>query len=286
MGLFDDLDSQTPEKRETIMRAPFGYPGGKSRSLEFILPHLPVRGVWVEVFGGSGVITLNRPRSKLEVFNDRFSGVTAFYKCMRDPNLYSKLCDWLDLSLHSREEFLFNRDTWESVQDPVERAGRWFAMVNYSFSQLGRNWGRSTSSNTSLSGKVRNKIKDLPEIHARFRTIQVENSSWENVLRDYDAIDTVFYLDPPYIDAYAGTYVHEMSKEDHLKMIEIIFSLKGFVAVSGFANPIYDNRPWDKRFDWEVYSSMMPQVEETNNHSNMDRTKVQECLWIKEAQFK
>lgn len=283
MGLFDALDATCAqgEAREKIIRAPFGYPGGKTRSLKFILPHLPMRLVWVEAFGGSGVITLNRHPSKLEVFNDRYSGVSSFYRCMRDDVLYSRLCAWLDNTLHSREEFVFNRDTWESVTDPVERAGRWFAMVHYSFGSLGRNWGRSVTPGTTFAGKVRNKIKDLPEIHSRFRNVQVENASWENILKDYDSRDTVFYLDPPYVDSYAGTYQHEMSLDDHKRLIDTIFSLKGFVAVSGYHNPLYANQKWDKRFDWKVQSSMNSQAANTHNETTQ-RGDVEECLWIKE----
>jgi DNA adenine methylase len=290
MGLFDDLDAETQqlefEKRETIIKAPFSYPGGKSRSVKYIIPHLPMRKVWVDVFGGSGVITINRPKSKLDVYNDRHSGVTDFYRCIRDKLLLDRLCAWLDNTLHSREEFLANRDTWQDCKDPVERAGRWFAMVNYSFGSLGRNWGRSTNGDASLSGKIRGGIKNLPEIHDRFRNVQIENADWSNILRDYDGVDTVFYLDPPYVDAYRGTYEYEMSIEQHKMMIDTIFKLKGFVAISGYPNPLYDKQPWDKVFHWEVQSTAKALAfhEENNkSHGDDNRGRATEKLWIKES---
>lgn len=286
MGLFDDLDAQTSEPRETVIKAPFSYPGGKSRSVKFILPHLPIRKVWVDVFGGSGVITINRPKSRLEVYNDRHSGVTDFYKCMRDRALFDRLCAWLDLTLHSREEFLCNKASWENQTDPVERAGRWFAMVNYSFGSLGRNWGRSTGGDGSLAGKIRNGIKNLPEIHERFRTVQIENGDWSRILQDYDSPETVFYLDPPYVDAYRGTYEYEMSIDDHTRLIEAVFNCKGFVAVSGFPNPLYDKRPWDKTFHWDVQSTAKALAfteENSKLHGDDNRGKHIEKLWIKES---
>lgn len=288
MGLFDSLDAQSEqsEKRETIIKAPFSYPGGKSRSVKYIMEHLPVRKVWVEVFGGSAVITLNRPKSKLEVFNDRHSGVTDFYRCMRDRDLFDRLCAWLDNTLHSREEFLANRDTWQDQKDPVERAGRWFAMVNYSFGSLGRNWGRSTGGDGSLAGKIRNGLRSLPEIHDRFKQIQVENADWSNILRDYDSLETVFYLDPPYVDAYRGTYEYEMSIGEHTKLIETIFTLKGFVAVSGYPNALYDSNPWDKVFHWDVRSTAKALAftdENNKSHGDTNRGDATEKLWIKES---
>lgn len=285
MTLFDELDAQTMEPRETIIKAPFSYPGGKGRSIKFILPHLPIRHTWVDVFGGSGVVTINRPKSKLEVYNDRHSGVTDFYRCMRDRALFERLCAWLDCTLHSREEFITNRDTWENILDPVERAGRWFAMVNYSFSSLGRNWGRSTGGAGGLAGKIRNGIKNLPEIHERFKCVQIENADWRRILHDYDSYDTVFYLDPPYVDSTKGIYANEMNANDHREMIAAVFKLKGFAAVSGYANPLYDNQKWDAKFSWDVQMTMkaMAFTEENNKtHNDTNRGTVQECLWIKE----
>lgn len=288
MSLFDDLDAQTaePEKRETIVKAPFSYPGGKSRSVKYILPHLPVRRVWVDVFGGSGVITINRPKCKLEVYNDRHSGVTDFYRCMRDAVLFNRLCTWLDCTLHSREEFLSNRDTWENTADPVERAGRWFSMVNYSFGSLGRNWGRSTGGDGGLAGKIRNGIKSLPEIHERFKNVQIENADWSNILKDYDSPETVFYLDPPYVDAYRGTYEYEMSIKQHEELIDTVFHLKGFVAMSGYPNPLYDKQPWDNTFHWEVQSTAKAlafKEENSKAHGDTNRGNATEKLWIKES---
>ena len=286
MSLFDELDAQTLEPRETVIKAPFSYPGGKSRSIKFILPHLPLRHTWVDVFGGSGVVTINRPKSKLEVYNDRHSGLTDFYKCMRDRVLFERLCSWLDLTLHSREEFLSNRDTWENTLDTVERAGRWFAMVNYSFASLGRNWGRSTGGAGSLAGKIRNGIKSLPEIHERFKCVQVENSDWRRLLADYDSPQTVFYLDPPYVDSSKGVYKDEMTVHDHEEMLDMIFRLKGFVALSGYPNPLFDNRPWDNSFSWEVQMTMKALAftdENAKTHRDTNRGNVIEKLWIKEA---
>lgn len=284
MDLFAELDSMTAEPRETIVKSPFSYPGSKSRSVKFILPHLPIRKVWVDVFGGSGVVTINRPKSKLEVFNDRHSGVTDFYKCMRDRVLFDRLCAWLECTLHSREEFLSNKSTWENQRDPVERAGRWFAMVNYSFGSLGRNWGRACGGDGSIAGKIRNGIRNLPEIHERFKHVQIENGDWRRILRDYDNKDATIYLDPPYVDAYKGTYEYELSIRDHTELIEEIFRCKGFVAISGFPNPLYDSQDWDEVYDWEIPTSAKALAfrEENNKmHRDDNRGNVIEKLWIK-----
>ncbi len=85
--LFDDLfdmDGTADDvNRSDVQRAPYGYVGAKFKSIPYLMKHLPYKFKWVDHFGGSGVVTLNREQSKLEVFNDRYSGVTCFYQCIQ-----------------------------------------------------------------------------------------------------------------------------------------------------------------------------------------------------------
>jgi hypothetical protein len=48
MGLFDEIDAG----EQKIIRAPFSYCGSKRASLKQILPHLPYRHSFIDVFGG------------------------------------------------------------------------------------------------------------------------------------------------------------------------------------------------------------------------------------------
>jgi DNA adenine methylase len=284
LDALNDLDNITAE-REKILRAPFGWPGGKSRSVKKILPLLPYRGRYCEVFGGTGIVLLNRHKSSLEIFNDRHSGITSFYRCLRNQKMFEALALWLDNTVHSREEWITCHDTWENIDDDIERAGRWFYMIQYSFAQLGRNFGRATSIKGCLAGKVRNKGKEFPELHDRLKNVQIENQDWRQILDDYDSEDMVWYIDPPYIETAAGTYTHMMSRDDHHELINRIFSLKGFVAVSGYSNHVYNKRPWDNIHVWDSYVSLTPQAftkENAKTHQTSQRHYGEEILWIKE----
>jgi DNA adenine methylase len=287
--MFEDLDRQTePEgsKDDRIVRAPFGYPGGKTKSVPNILKHLPYRSRYIEPFGGSGAVLLARHKSKLEVLNDKYLGVVAFYRCLRDEKKLYKLIELLELTIHSREDFVDSKNQWENTYDDVERAAKWYYMVNYSFSSLGRNFGRATSHKGIIAGKIRNKLKHFPAIHTRLRKVQIENQDWYDCVNDYDNHDTVFYLDPPYVDVYAGTFTHELPKDEHLKLLETIFKLKGFVAVSGYSNPLYETQPWDHRFSWESFVTIESCVYKGNNKECLEgktkRQYAEEVLWIKE----
>jgi len=239
--------------KDLYIRAPFGYPGGKSRSLEQLLHHLPVRRSYVEPFGGSGVVLLNRPVSALEVYNDRYSGVVAFYRCLRDESKLNAMIDRLDLAVSAKEEWIWCADTWQNCQDDVERAARWFYMHTYSFSNKGRCWGRQTKSK-SMAGKVRDKLTTFNTIHRRFKHVQIENQDWRECIKDYGSRETVFYHDPPYLYdvSYSKIYDHGMRKSDHEQLLNTIFSTKGFHAISGYASPLYDSYEWDERHEWDV----------------------------------
>lgn len=285
-AMFQALESQE-EVRDTYVRAPFGYVGGKSRSLPYILPHLPYTDLYVEVFGGSGAVLLARNKSKLEVFNDRHSGVIAFYRCIRDRVKMNALLDRLQLCLHSREEFIFCKNSWKDCTDDVERAARWYYSIQCSFAGIGRNFGRVKKGKNQLAMKIKNHLPHFPEVHLRMMDVQVENLDWRYMLKDYDSKDSVFYLDPPYYTSYSGTYEHELSTDDHKEMLERIFQCHGFVALSGYPNPLYESYPWDKKFEWEVRVTAKGMAgTQTNNKAEIvidEWRDSQEILYIKEC---
>jgi len=236
------------------IKAPFGYPGSKFKNLSNILPHLPYTKIYVEPFGGSGAVLLNREPSTIEVFNDRFSGVTSFYKVIRNEQKCKKLIERLELTLHSREEWEDCLE-WESVEDDVERAAQWYYLVNYSFNTIGRTFGRSTLS-SKYAGKIFKSLKRFEDIHKRFKYVTIENLDWEKCIDDYDSPETVFYLDPPYVDSYRGTYKHEMTIEDHTRLKEKIFNIDGFVALSSYSNNFYDNCPWSEVIEYDAITTV------------------------------
>lgn len=292
MDLFNELDRNAPDelksRDDTIARAPFGWPGGKSRSVAQILQHLPYKKIYCEPFGGSAAVLLARKSSSLDVYNDRHGGIVAFYRCLRDPKKYQQLVDWLELTLHSREDFKDAKNTWCEEHNDIIRAGKWYYMVNYSFGSLGRNFGRSTSGRGLIAGKIRNKLRLFPFIHARLARVQIENQDWHECIRDYDSKETVFYIDPPYVDAHRGTFKHEMDRENHRYLLDTIFRIKGFCAVSGYVNPLYDNQAWDDRIVWESFCSIDSCAYTVSNHKNQveglkKREKAEEVLWIKES---
>jgi len=246
------------------------YPGSKYESLPHILGRLPYMDVFVDVFGGSAAVLLGRRPHKLEVYNDRFSGVVDFYRCVRDH--LEPLCERLELIMHSREEWERCKETWDqpdpnTVEGLVERAARWYYIVAYGFGGIDRGWARNLKANAVISGQIQRKLPMFRTIHERLKKVQIENQDWFQCMLDYDSESTVFYLDPPYLDQDNQHYKHVV---DHKVMLEWIFKMKGFVALSGYPTPLYDTYPWDECVSWP----------RTNNLGFKE--DVTEVLWIKE----
>jgi len=269
--LMQEMDDQVDDD-EPILRPPFKYLGNKKIFLREILPLLPYRRIWVDVFGGSGVVTLNRRPSKLDVFNDRNSGVAAFFLSMRDH--YEELLAFLELMPSSKEIF---RDAKKlDDTDTVLRGAKWYYLAQNSYVGKAKTWGRSLTSPNAAIQKYKKDLKLFPVIHNRFRSVQIENVDWTKILADYDSLDTVFYCDPPYINSF--TYGFGMSEADHHRLCASIMRLQGFVALSGYDNEIYNSFDWDGKHVFETHNRLV-----NTKQQDADRSATRlECLWIKE----
>lgn len=291
--LFDSLDSMDRDKKTrqslNLIKAPLPWPGGKTGIAQKIVEYLPLGTRYIEPFGGSAAVLFARQPVALEVYNDKYGAIVEFYRTIRNKEKMEQLADRLYLTVYSREEWQWCKDTWDQVQDDVERAARWFYMLNYSFGGLGRNWGRAVGITGSMAGKVRNKIKDFPIIQNRLKNVQLENMDWHYMFEDYDHPDSVFYCDPPYLEVSAGIYkAGQMSPDQHGEFLDTVFATKGFVAVSSYENQLYQSYPWDETVEWEKYVSIqsLNTADGSGKKNQKDvekRGHRKEILYIKEA---
>lgn len=279
MRLFEQLEGPV---RERIVKAPINYMGSKFASAKQILEHLPIRDTWVEVFGGSGVLTLNRVASKLEVYNDKWGGLTAIYKCLHDPKLYNEFIDRTKLLPHSREFFIWCKETEDKAESVVDRAIKAYYLIQTSFAGRAEYFGRVLKGTSNIWKKIEADTGLFFEAHKRFRTVQIENIDYRQCMKDYDSEGTVHYLDPPYFASNVYRY-----SINHEEMIDTIFSMKGFVALSGYDNPLYAKQKWDHIYSWRLKNTVATMATSDGatmeNADNIDRTNRTEYLWIKEA---
>lgn len=279
------------EVREKYLKIPFAYPGAKGDHLAEILPHLPYGSGYGEAFGGTGVVLLNRDPSKLEIFNDRYSGVTDFFRVVRDPKLYPLFMERVNATVHSREEFIWCKATWKNHDDTVERAARWYYTVRFAINGKARStFGRSRDPIVRFADRLHKSLPMFGPLHHRLHTVTIENLDWRLCLQDFDQKGFVWYLDPTYLDCSPGNYDEELSVADHSELFVRIQNLQGFVALSTFDGPqtraIYDKAGvWDEVIEWKRTSTAGTQAaNESNGHTEIqDRVKKNELLWIRRA---
>lgn len=248
-GLFSGMDFHDPDRSE-IVRAPLNYMGTKWDSLDFIYPKLPRSNTFVDVCSGSGQVLLGRGRSTLEVMNDRNSGIVAFYRCLQDKFKMEQLVALLATFPHSRELFKDCSDNWQLEQDTLIRAAKWYYLIQSSFGGKGQYFGRVTKGKSNIWNKLHSNIELFDHVHERLKGVLIENCDWRTIVKDFDSDETVFYFDPPYF--FANVYFHNFSRDDHREMVKAIFECKGFVALSGYPDPIYDSAPWDEKHVLDV----------------------------------
>ena len=257
----------------------FAYMGNKYRCLPHIMQHLPYRITFVDVFGGSGSVCFNRMPGGVEVYNDINGDVVNFYRCVRDKKLLEALCDFLELTVQSREEWLLMQPT-RSIGTEVERAAKWYYSMVYSFGGFGKVFGREMRN--VRAGRVNRKLKEFSYFHMRLQRIVFEQLSWYQIMRDYDNKETVFYCDPPYFAA-GHKYIQGMSEADHKELLDTIFTRKGFVAISGYANPLYDDSkyPWTKRITYQIDDQLGCNAL-MQAHKGSGADPLTEVLWVKD----
>jgi DNA adenine methylase len=218
------------------MRSFLNYIGGKSRLARAVAARLPACRCYCEVFGGAGWVLFAREPSYVEVLNDVNGRLVNLYRVVRDAP--DELAEALQLLPRSRKLFRELRKCYRAG-DPVAAAAIYYYLVKNAFSgQVSCGF----SASKTYPGKY-SMLADFKLWARRLNKVTIENLGYEDCLRRYDAADTAFYLDPPYV----GTeryYGGDFTTADHERLYGILKGLKGRWLVSyndcGAVRALYD----------------------------------------------
>lgn len=220
------------------------YIGGKSYLSTWIISNFPQNyheNVYCEVFGGGGWVLFKKEPSYLEIYNDLNSELVNLFKIIRDNfEEFQHRAEW---SLHSREMYdearlLLKEDKF--VND-IEKAMHYAINRVQSFAGKG-GWAYQVTADKITSGKWLPFLKRLVLINARLKKVQIECLDYEKVIKKYDKPNTLFYLDPPYVDAehYYNTQNVHFGREDHIRLAEILDGIEGKFVLSYYDHPLVD----------------------------------------------
>lgn len=221
-----------------------------------ILPLLPPHRIYVEPFGGGASILLAKEPSPVEVYNDLNGDLVHFFRVLRNRRQFREFYRLAQLTPYARAEYNHCRATWQQTGKPVQRAWQWWVVARMGFSgQFGAGWSSAvTQSNRGMVGTCSDflsTIDQLPQVVARLKRVQIEQSDFRRILDRYDSPQTLFYCDPPYVSSTRSNkkYACEMTDTDHRELVDRLLQLEGRAVVSGYAHPIY--RPL-QRAGWRV----------------------------------
>ena len=234
--------------------------GGKGKLLWLINKLAPSRyAKFVDVFGGSGTVTLDRPlrRGCIEIYNDFNGNLTNLFCCVKERTM-ALLRELGFLPLNSRDDFnvlykFFSRQEFtddylneeleltqvyleppqremiqklmleRSPRGDLRRAADYYKLIRYSFSSNAKAYaGRPCD--------IRRFFHLIWECARRLKDVVIENKDFEALITQYDRDNTFFYCDPPYFDAEC--YEVAFPKADHIRLHDALSKCKGLVMVS------------------------------------------------------
>ncbi|MCM1494716.1 MAG: DNA adenine methylase [Bacteroides sp.] len=218
------------------------YPGAKNRMAPWICSRIPEHEVYLEPYFGSGAVFFNKIPSRIETINDLDDSVVNFFHVLREyPD---ELTAKLELTPYARKEyedaFIVNEN------DDIIELARKFAVkcwMGFGCSNRYRNGFRTSQQRTSpdTTKQWHDFISVIPLVTERLQNAQIEKKPAMELLDMYDTKDVFIYLDPPYLPDIRKKYqyVHEMSYEGHVELLEKILKHPGKVMISGYESDLY-----------------------------------------------
>lgn len=241
-------------------RTPFRYYGGKGKIASWIVSYLPFHKVYVEPFCGAASVFFKKGRSYAEVLNDLDDDVVNVFRLLRNSETCKSLCEQIELTPYAYEEY--RTAFGEGEPNNIERARRFLVRCGMGF------FADSANPNNPFPGfradvfrkstipahdwsAIPGKLRWFCE---RLKGVVIHKMDALDIIAKYDDNNTLYYLDPPYI-AETRTqfshhqYRHEMSIDEHCRLVSLILRLKAMVVISGYEHPLYkqlEDAGWNK----------------------------------------
>jgi DNA adenine methylase len=190
-----------------ITRPVLRYPGGKYRLAKWIVSHFPQHEFYVEPYCGAASVLMRKPRTQGEIINDLDGDVVNVFRVLRDPASAKELGRLTQLTPFAYEEYKL---AWDPCDDPIERARR---TIFRSFASIGSDGvsrrasgfrGLKNKETSCTAAQEWSRWPDaIPAFVNRLRNVLIEQRPALHLLKLYDRVETLFYVDPPLCDDFS-----------------------------------------------------------------------------------
>ncbi len=235
--------------QEVEMNSLIGWVGGKRLLAKTIVALLPKHTCYVEVFGGAAWVLFAKEPSKAEVYNDLDGRLVELFRTVKEhPQEFVRQLEYL---VPSRELFELFRE--QPGLTEIQRAARFYYVLKLSFGWKGEHFGYGRTAGGRIL-PLQRVMTNVDDVRQRCERVTVECEDFENVLGRYDAPETCFYLDPPYIGTW--DYQVRFSEGDHERLRAAVATLMARWLLT------YNDCPWVRehyaRRPFRVYAVSAP----------------------------
>lgn len=260
------------------------YHGGKWKIAPWICSFFPEHRVYVEPMGGAASVLLSKRPAKVEVYNDINSELFNLFKVLRCPVRSKKLIDLLRLTPYSRRE---HQACYKKVNNSVEQDRRTLVLSEMSINPAKALKGQQVGFRITSSGDHRmpvhwkNSIDNLYDVIERLMGVILENKDVHTIIQTHDSIETLHYVDPPYLFSERldkrKIYVHESGDVAfHIALADTLSQVKGMAVVSGYRSDLYDELYTQR--GWEPHS-----IKTTTSSAIKGKCIATEVIWLNPA---
>lgn len=194
--------------------------GSKYLMADEIIHNFIKHKIYVEPFFGGGGVFWRKKKSDIEIVNDLDTPLINSYKLIKkvssDPSKYRH-----NLSTISKQEEFLNIKKTNNEDKLIEQVIR--RCSGFGSKYIGKSNRVYKPSNPFL------KLKNIKEYKNRIKETIIKNEDYKKIIHDYDSIDTLFYLDPPYENS-KGLYKN--FDIDYKEMSDILKNIKGKFLLS------------------------------------------------------
>lgn len=252
---------------ENKIKPPIRYVGSKFRLSNWIISLFPKHHTYIDVFGGSASIILNKKPSPIEIYNDLESNVVNLFRVIRDRKKCDILIDKVRNTPYSFEEFvnayeqLYEKDT-KDMSD-IDRAYYFVIRGTMGFRAAALSCAKDKKHSWQATASKEHLVELLRWLQEpailkctcnRFRTVYIDHRDAFKILKYYDKPHVLFYCDPPYpketLFDNGKLRLYNENEFDHERFLDELLKLEAMVIVSSYENDLYSEKlkSWRKEF--------------------------------------
>lgn len=197
--------------------------GGKSQLAKRIISEFPEKFErYIEVFGGgASVLFAADKHAPMEVYNDANGQLVNLFRCIKYHR--EELQREIRYYLNSREMFLYCRDRLDcSGFTDIQRAAMYYLCIKVSFGASVDSFGCAPKGLDTAR---------FEEVEKRLERVLIEHKDFEELIKQYDRPNALFYCDPPY-HTTEKHYSERFTEADHYRLNTVLTALKGHFILS------------------------------------------------------